>query len=76
MPDDIVLDEYSDLLVIDLQPSFHALTRLNLIMDRWEISELVSCSPAWSASKEMNDFLFVCNALLIESCYTNEHKVI
>jgi len=24
----------------------------------------------------MNDFSFVCNALLIESCYTNEHKVI
>jgi len=73
MLDDRVPEGYSDR---DRPPTLSALTRLNLIMDRWEISELVSCSPACSASKEMNDFLFVCNALLIESCYTNEHKVI
>ncbi len=76
MSDDRVPDGYSDMLVLDLQPSLHALTRLNLIMDRWEISELVSCSHACSARKEMSDFSCACNALLIESCYTNEHKVI
>jgi hypothetical protein len=76
MPDDIVPDEYSDILVIDLQPSLHALTRLNLIMDRREISELVSCSHACSGRKEMSDFSCACNALLIASCYTDECEVI
>src|SRR3989442_11364383 len=76
MSDDRVPDGYSDMLVLDLQPSLHALTRLNLIMDRWEISELVSCSHACSARKEMSDFSCACNALLIESCYTDECEVI
>jgi lysylphosphatidylglycerol synthetase-like protein (DUF2156 family) len=33
-------------------------------------------SHSCSVGKHMNDFSFVCNALLIESCYTHEHKVI
>src|SRR5260370_39271235 len=45
---------------------------LHLIMDRWEISELVSGSHACSARKEMSVFSCACNALLIASCYTDE----
>ncbi len=76
MSDDRVPYGYSDMLVLDLQPSLHTLARLNLISDRREISELVSCSPACCARKEMSDFSCVCNGLLIESCYTHEYKVI
>src|ERR1700738_5617975 len=40
------------------------------------LSELVSCSQAYSVRTSMTVFSSPCNALLIEACYTDEYKVI
>jgi len=37
MPDDVALDQHGNILVIDLQPSIHALVRMNLATGRREI---------------------------------------
>ena len=37
MPDDVVIDPHGNLLIVDLQPSIHALIRMNVTTGKREV---------------------------------------
>src|SRR5207344_3243600 len=76
MPDDVVLDQHGNLLITDLQPSIHALIRLNLATGKREVLARQGYIEPQGLLVDAHDNIFVSDDTPIRLWSINQHEQI